>query len=351
MRNAPVFYRNLEEALDLRRGDRTLMRIRSGEAGPDSIDFSSLDILSLASSGIIRKEFLEELARHPDFSLGSGGSRLLDGNNTYIESTERDIAEFHNAETALLVHSGWEANVCLMAAIPRPGDAIVYDELIHSSFHEGMQLTLAPCKMSFKHNDVDDFRETLLKVLETQPLIKQGTKCVIICVESMYSMDGDCVALKELVDVAKEMFPKGNAQFIVDEAHTTGSLGHQGRGLVCELGLEKEIAIRMYTYGKAMATTGGLFPDLLTFKLHIVARLTLPRCNPLQPNSARGAREQCQIDNIFNLAFVSNDCRNPGWLRSPEIRQNATRKLSYCNHCKLSTAANSRDSYKTSSST
>jgi 8-amino-7-oxononanoate synthase len=70
-------------------------------------------------------------------------------------------------------------------------------------------------------------------------------------------MDGDVAPLEEFVEVAKEIFPNGNAQFIVDEAHSTGLVGRQGSGLVCALGLEKDIAIRMHTYGKGMGTTGG----------------------------------------------------------------------------------------------
>ena len=258
LRNAPGFYRNLEEALDLRRAERSIFIVRSNEPAPGSIDFSTLDFLHLTASGLIREAFLQELAENPTFELGAGGSRLLNGNNTYIENAEATIAEFHSGESALLFHSGFEANTAIMAAIPRPGDAIVFDALCHASMHEGMLASKALCKESFRHNDVEDFREVLLHVLNTEPLIKEGKRSVLICLESMYSMDGDVAPLRELVDIAKELFPDGNAQFLVDEAHTTGVLGHQGRGFVNELGLENEIAIRMHTYGKALATTGGL---------------------------------------------------------------------------------------------
>lgn len=85
-----------------------------------------------------------------------------------------------------------------------------------------MLASKALCKQSFKHNDVENFREVLLQVLETEPLIKQGKRSVLVCLESMYSMDGDVAPLRELIEVAKELFPDGNAQFLVDEAHTTG---------------------------------------------------------------------------------------------------------------------------------
>ena len=120
-----------------------------------------------------------------------------------------------------------------------------------------MKNSVALTKVSFRHNDVDSLEETLVYIRDTQPLIQQGERSVIISVESVYSMDGDVCPLQEFVDVAKEVFPLGNAQFVVDEAHGTGVVGRQGGGLVQELGLEKDIAIRMHTFGKALASNGG----------------------------------------------------------------------------------------------
>lgn len=137
------------------------------------------------------------------------------------------------------------------------GDAIMYDELIHASVHDGMKESLALCRMSFRHNDPESLYEFLLAVRESQPLVRQGACSVLISVESVYSMDGDVCPLRELVEVAKKVFPGGNAQFVIDEAHSTGVLGSKGASLVCALGLEKEIAIRMHTFGKALASTGG----------------------------------------------------------------------------------------------
>lgn len=254
--NANVFERNLEAALDLRRAEGGFFKIQKGLPAPDSVDFSTLDVLSLTSSGTMRRAYLEELARHPEFKLNDGSSRLM-SDSEYTDAAEREIAEFHGAETALMLKSGWDANGAIMTAIPRPGDAIVYDELIHASVHEGMNLSLAATKVAFKHNDVDSFREVLLNIRETQQLIREGKRCVLVSVESVYSMDGDVVPLKEMVVVGKEIFPEGVVQFIIDEAHSTGVIGEGGKGLVNELGLEKEIAVRMHTYGKALATSGG----------------------------------------------------------------------------------------------
>lgn len=250
-----VFNKNLEEALDIRRKDHNLITLRKRK---DNIDFSSNDFLSLATSGMLREAFLAELAKFPDFTVGSTGSRLLDGNHDYFEDLEQEIADFHGAERGLIVNSGFEGNGAIFSSIPRPGDVIVFDELVHASAHEGMARCMAMVKNSFSHNDVDSFRDTLELVNEAQPMIQKGQRTVLIAVETVYSMDGDICPLKEMVEAAKEVLPKGNFQFIVDEAHATGVIGEKGVGLVSALGLEKEIAIRLHTFSKAVGASGAI---------------------------------------------------------------------------------------------
>ncbi|KAJ4411017.1 putative secondary metabolism biosynthetic enzyme [Gnomoniopsis sp. IMI 355080] len=232
MKNSPSFERNLEDALDARRVDHAMFtRNMSAWKLGQAVDFCSNDLLSLGATGQIREAFLEELAAHPNFNLYAGGSRLMDGNYHYIEEVEQEIADFHKAETALLVGSGYEANGAIYAAIPRPGDAIIYDELVHASTHDGMSHSLALFRLEFKHNDVESFRDTLISVMDTQPMIRDGLRSVLVSVESVYSMDGDVCPILELLEVAKEICPKGNVEFIVDEAHATGILGPNGAGL------------------------------------------------------------------------------------------------------------------------
>lgn len=274
------FYRNLEEALDVRRRDQALYVLNSNvwTSGP-CIDFCSNDVLSLNSTGRLRIEYNRELAQHPNAQLGAGGSRLLDGNYSYIENLEKEVAEFHGTEAALILGSGCDANVAVFEAIPRPGDAIIYDELVHASIIDGMQQSFATHRVPFRHNDIDAFHEALVSVWDSQPLIKQGKRCVIIVVESIYSMEGDVCPLSELIQVAKEIFPKGNAQFIVDEAHSIGILGPNGSGLVCELGLEKEVAIRTHTFSKAFGSMGGKHMSFPAQGLAADAKLGAVLCN------------------------------------------------------------------------
>jgi 8-amino-7-oxononanoate synthase len=246
----------LARALDNRKSQST---IRSLTIQPsNSVDFSSNDFLSLATSQELRDLYLEELRTGPSTAhLGSGGSRLLDGNSTYAEQLEDDIAGFHRAEKGLLCNSGFDANVGLFSCLPQPQDAIVYDEFIHASVHDGMRLSRAGRKIAFAHNSADALRSVIEQLVDSDQAIVAGRRNVFIAVEAVYSMDGDVAPLKDMVDVIQNLLPLGNGHLIVDEAHSNGVLGPQGRGLVCELGLEGQILVRLHTFGKALACNGG----------------------------------------------------------------------------------------------
>lgn len=244
----------IRRTLDKRRSQSTIRQLTI--PGPNSVDFSSNDFLSLASNTEIRESFLRELHRSPH-ATGSGGSRLLDGNSTYAEILEREIAAFHRAPAGLLCNSGFDANVGLFSCLPQPGDVVVYDEFIHASVHDGMRLSRAERCVCFLHNDVSALRSVLQSLLEDVE-IQEGQKNVFVAVETVYSMDGDVAPLKEIVGLMKEVFPAKNGYLIVDEAHSTGVYGPQGRGLVSQLGLESDVAVRLHTFGKALACNGAI---------------------------------------------------------------------------------------------
>ena len=255
-KNAPAFYRNLEQALDVHRVEHGLMTAKP-RWDDTVVDWTTSDFLTLNRSGRIREAFNEELERQGSFQLSAAGSRVQYGNYDYLLEVEKEIAAFYNAETAWIAHQGFFANVSVLESVPLPGDAIVYDELSHASTHMGMKLSVAAHKISFLHNDPESLREVLTSLRDVYPAFCSGTQSILICVESIYSMNGDVCPLRECVEVAKEIFPLGNAQFVIDEAHSTGVLGPKGTGLVQMLGLEKEIAIRLHMCSKALASTGG----------------------------------------------------------------------------------------------
>lgn len=315
MRGAPAFYRNLEDALDVRRKDHGLYSLlKNTWTEGATADFCSNDTLSFGASGRLRHAFEEELARHPGAQIGAGGSRLLDGNYDYIEAVEQEIADYHRVEAALIVGSGCDANYAVLEGIPRPGDAIVYDELVHASIVDGMVRSLASTKVPFAHNDVDAFREALISVGDAQPLIKQGKKCVLIVVESFYSMEGDLSPLKELVQAAKDIFPGGNAQFFVDEAHSMGMVGERGLGFVEALGLDSEIAIKTHTFSKAFGSIGGRwFPNP---RGRHWARLTMCiRCDPRQPHGEERTAQLLAFDHVHGCTGFPSGCCHSGRVR------------------------------------
>lgn len=250
-----------------RRAQGRLRRLTTPQ--PGFADFSSNGYLSLSKNLEIKAAFLRRLqSPHHEFSLGSGGSRLLDGNTLAAEELERMCSAFHRAPTGLLFNSGFEANTGLFSCIPRPGDVVVYDELIHASVHDGMRLSRAR-RVPFAHNcvkyDGDATREikSLDSVLsellrgEEGARFRRGDANVFVAVESVYSMDGDPAPLTDIVESVESILTHGNGYVIVDEAHSTGWMGERGRGLVCHLGLEDRVWARVHTFGKAMGCSGG----------------------------------------------------------------------------------------------
>lgn len=180
----------------------------------------------------------------------------MNGNHDYIEAVEQEIANYHGVEAALILGSGCNSNYAIFEGVPRAGDATVYDELVHASIFDGISRSLASTKVPFAHNNAEALREALVSIWDSQLLIKQGKKCVLIVIESFYSMDGNMAPLAELIQVANEIFPVVNAEFIVDEAHSMGAVGEKGLGLVNVLGLDSEIAIKTHSLSKVFGSIG-----------------------------------------------------------------------------------------------
>jgi len=254
--------KKIQEALDHREQSARRRRLPDPNNSPSSVgsalvDFNSNDYLSLSTSRTLRDHLLRRLTEAPDI-LGSGGSRLLVNGRAHADLETR-LSAFFNSEAALLFNSGFDANVGFFSAVPQPGDVIVYDEYIHASVHDGMRASRIPrdeC-LSFEHNSIEDMRRVLLQSVEKKPALKFGEYSVFVAVESLYSMDGTFAPLQDIVLLLDELFPLKNAYLVVDEAHSTGIYGPQGRGRVALLGLENRVFARLHTFGKALAATGG----------------------------------------------------------------------------------------------
>ncbi|HWY60604.1 MAG TPA: 8-amino-7-oxononanoate synthase [Rhizomicrobium sp.] len=220
--------------------------------GRRGLDFTSNDYLGLAESAGLKQAVAEALAR--GVPVGAGGSRLLRGNHPEHEMLEEEAAAFFGVEAALYFPTGFAANAAIIATLPRPGDLIVYDALIHAS----LRSSLDPARhnaLATPHNDVAAIEDAIKKWRAGD-----GTGRVWIVVETLYSMDGDRAPLADLIALAQ----RHDAMLILDEAHATGVYGPQGRGLAADFEGAPNI-ISLHTCGKALGVMGALvcMPRLL----------------------------------------------------------------------------------------
>jgi len=220
------------------RGRLRSLRSRSG------IDFTSNDYLGLAESDELTRAAADAIAR--GVPVGSGGSRLLRGNHPEHEALEAEAAAYFGAETALYFSGGFTANHAVFSTLPQRGDLVIHDELVHASVHEGLRCGRAD-HVAVAHNDVDAFEAAIVRWRSTG-----GNGQPWLSVESLYSMDGDSPDIAGLMTVAD----RHGAMLVVDEAHATGVLGPQGRGLAAAFE-GRENVITLHTCGKALGTAGG----------------------------------------------------------------------------------------------
>ncbi len=220
------------------RGRLRSLRGRSGT------DFTSNDYLGLAESEELRRAAFDAIAR--GVPVGAGGSRLLRGNHDEHEALESEAAAYFGAETALYFGGGYVANFAIFSTLPQRGDLVVHDELVHASVHEGLRSGRAD-HVAVAHNDIDAFDASIVRWRA-----RGGKGRPWISVESLYSMDGDSPDLAGLLAVAD----RHEAMIVIDEAHATGVLGPQGRGLAaaCE---GRENVVTLHTCGKALGSVGG----------------------------------------------------------------------------------------------
>ncbi|KXG52111.1 Pyridoxal phosphate-dependent transferase, major region, subdomain 2 [Penicillium griseofulvum] len=259
MEGKRILLRKLQTTLGARRRDERLINPPDPSTIAQMVDFGSNDTLSLSTSGALTRSFLDQLHQNENFILGSTSTRIFEGTTQYLKDLETYLAQFHNAESALFFNSGFDANIALWSTIPQPGDFVLYDQYVHASIHDGMRNGRAKT-VEFAHNDCTSFRHCLQGLRDQNPGIAGGSNLVFVALESFYSMDGDEVPIHELLDIAKTILPKRNYIFSVDEAHSNGLLGPNGSGFVCHHGLEKEIGLRVHTFGKALGSTGGIVP-------------------------------------------------------------------------------------------
>jgi glycine C-acetyltransferase len=210
--------------------------------GREVINLSSNNYLGLTTHPKLAKRAIEAIER---LGVGSGAVRTISGTMAIHMELEEKIARFKNVEASVVFQSGFTANAGTVSAILGKEDVIISDALNHASIIDGCRLSRAEIKV-FPHKDVDAC-EKILKDLETH----KGHKLLIT--DGVFSMDGDIAPLPQLVELAE----KYGCIMMIDDAHSSGVLGRNGRGTVDHFNLHGRVDIQVGTLSKAIGALGG----------------------------------------------------------------------------------------------
>lgn len=259
----PLSY--LHDQIEQWKAEGTYQRLRVLESesaaesrfdGKDVINLASNNYLGLTTHPKLREAALEAVRQ---YGVGSGAVRTISGTMTLHMQLEERIASFKRVEACVVFQSGFAANAGTVSAILTPDDHIVSDELNHASIIDGCRLSKAKIHV-FPHKDVAA-AEKILSDLDSVP----GRKLLIS--DGVFSMDGDIGPLPGLVEAAE----RHGAIMMVDDAHSSGVLGRNGRGTIDHFGLHGRVQVQVGTLSKAIGVLGGYVcgsRDLIEFLYH-----------------------------------------------------------------------------------
>jgi glycine C-acetyltransferase len=224
--------------------------------GKHVINLASNNYLGLTTHPKLREE---AIAATKKYGVGSGAVRTVSGTMSIHMELEEKIARFKNTEACVVFQSGFAANAGTVSAILGKEDFIISDELNHASIIDGARLSRAKIKV-FRHRDTAHAEE-LLKEVAGEP----GHKLIIT--DGVFSMDGDIGPLPALCDLAE----KYGAIMMIDDAHSSGVLGRNGRGTVDHYKVHGRVDVQVGTLSKAIGALGGYVcgsKDLIDFLYH-----------------------------------------------------------------------------------
>jgi len=179
-----------------------------------------------------------------EFGSGTTGSRVLNGTYAGHKAVEEALRDFYGMDHAMVFSTGYQANLGIISTIAGKGDYIILDIDSHASIYDGCAMGNAEI-VPFRHNDVGALEKRLARIPEG------AGKLVVL--EGVYSMLGDVAPLKEMVAVSRA----AGAMVLVDEAHSMGFIGPNGRGVAEEQGVLDDVDFVIGTFSKSVGTVGG----------------------------------------------------------------------------------------------
>lgn len=209
--------------------------------GKDVVMFGSNSYMGLTNHPYVKEASIKAIEK---YGSGCAGSRFLNGTLDIHIELEEKLASFLGKESALIFSTGFQANLGVVGTLTGRHDYILIDELDHASIYEGARLNFSKV-VKFRHNDMD----SLEKRLANMPL--DAIKLIII--DGVFSMEGDIADLPNIVRLAEQY----NATVVVDDAHSVGVLGKQGRGTASHFGLTDKVDMIVGTFSKSLASLGG----------------------------------------------------------------------------------------------
>jgi 8-amino-7-oxononanoate synthase len=209
--------------------------------GQKVVMLGSMNYLGLTSHPKVKEAAIRATQK---YGAGCAGSRLLNGTLDLHVHLEERLAQFMKREASLVFSTGYGVNVGVLSCLLGRHDVALLDAMDHASILDGVRLSFAK-QLKFRHNDAADLEKKLSQI--------GPDKGKLIAVEGVYSMEGDVAPLPEIVRHKK----KYAARLFVDEAHSLGVFGENGRGVAEHFGVEDDVDLVMGTFSKSLATVGG----------------------------------------------------------------------------------------------
>ncbi len=225
------YFRTIESEQD------TVVKIN----GKDVLMFGSNSYLGLTNHPKLKEASKIAIDR---YGSGCAGSRFLNGTLDLHIELEEKLADYVGKEGALVFSTGFQVNLGVISSIPGRHDYIIIDELDHACIIDGARLAFAKV-LKYKHNDMASLEKILSKC--------EPDKIKLIAVDGVFSMEGDIAKLPEISALAE----KYNANIMLDDAHSLGVLGKEGRGTASHFGMTDKVDLIMGTFSKSLASIGG----------------------------------------------------------------------------------------------